>query len=334
MNIKSFRLQKANNLKQKIGLSALLLAVAAGCPSARAQLTINPTFDSTITTAPNAVGIESAINAAITEMDSFITTPITVSINFKSVNTGLGASVSSYGSLTYAQYKTDLTTHATSANDATAVASLPAALPALLANNSSGSFLLTKPNLRALGEAGGANTGFDTTISLNMSLMNLSRTPGTQTVGNYDLETVALHEISESLGTGGNGSNLEGYPTADLGSLDMFRYSANGVRSYNPSDPSAYFSLDGGATKIKDFNQSGSGDWADWANGPTTQVQDAFGTPYENAGTNGIADLGANELTALDVAGYTLVPEPGTASLLVVGAVVAAFASRRKLRAS
>jgi hypothetical protein len=100
----------------------------------------------------------------------------------------------------------------------------------------------------------------------------------------------------------------------------MFRYSANGVRSYNPTEAAAYFSIDGGATNIRNFNQSGSGDWADWASDGTTQVQNAFGTPYTDATHTGIADLGVTELTALDVAGYTLAPEPTSLSLIALTA--------------
>jgi hypothetical protein len=159
--------------------------------------------------------------------------------------------------------------------------------------------------------------------------MNLSRT-GTQNTSFYDLQAVASHEIDEALGIGGAGSfiganfgtgNPLNYPTGPVGSMDLFRYSGNGVRSYTTStSATAYFSINGGATNLTNFNQAGGGsDYGDWKGGLTPQVQDAFGTPGVDI------NLGVNELTALDVVGYNLtapVPEPGSGTLLLGGLIV------------
>src|SRR5262249_46770648 len=45
-------------------------------------LVINPTFDSSITSDPNAAKIEATINTAIQIMESYITNPVTVEIAF------------------------------------------------------------------------------------------------------------------------------------------------------------------------------------------------------------------------------------------------------------
>jgi hypothetical protein len=294
-----------------------------------------PSFDTTITSDPNAVTIEAGINQAISSFEQSLETPITVNIDFKEMSSGLGPSTPNLSEIPYSQYRTDLVNNATSANDATALASL--SNTPINPVNSNADVLLTWANLRAVGETvlGNNHGGFDGTIGLNTSIMNLSRPA--QNPSDYDLQTVASHEIDEALGIGGPGSYIGAnfgtesplnYPTGPVGSMDLFRYSGNGMRTYT-TDPTAtaYFSINSGATNLTDFNQSGGGsDFGDWKSGPTPQVQDAFGTP------GAIINLGPNELTALDVIGYNLavVPEPGSAILLLGGLIATGILRRRK----
>jgi hypothetical protein len=187
---------------------------------------------------------------------------------------------------------------------------------------------LTLANLRALGETtlGSNGGGYDGDVGLYIPLLNLSRT-GTQDPNKYDLQAVATHEIDEVLGIGGWGSVIgdSGWKTGPVGSEDLFRYKAANSRSYSSSSSAtAYFSIDGGMTNLSGFNQDSSGDYADWASGPTPQVQDAFGSP--GIDTN----LGINELTAFDVVGYNLVPEPGSVTLLSVVGVGLLGGGRRR----
>jgi hypothetical protein len=95
---------------------------------------------------------------------------------------------------------------------------------------------MTLPLLRATGEAALANTGdhVDSTILLNTSIMNLSRS-GPQDPTKYDLRQVAMHELVEVLGAGGAGSSLL---SSQVGPMDLFRYSAKNVASYT-TDPTA-----------------------------------------------------------------------------------------------
>src|SRR5260370_37070292 len=71
-------------------LVAMVLAVAG--PAHANGLVINPTFDSSITSDPNAATIEATINSAIGTYESTFSDPITVNITFKEVRSGLGAS--------------------------------------------------------------------------------------------------------------------------------------------------------------------------------------------------------------------------------------------------
>ena len=69
-----------------LGAYALVAMVALCAVSpgrARANLTITPTFDSSITNDYNAVGIEQGINAAIGVLEADISTPINVSVYFQ-----------------------------------------------------------------------------------------------------------------------------------------------------------------------------------------------------------------------------------------------------------
>ncbi len=130
------------------------------------------------------------------------------------------------------------------------------------------------------------------------------------------LQAVVLHEVDEILGIGGQGSILNDLGTVvggDIGSLDFYRYSAPGVRSFTPANTaSVWFSIDGGTTRLVYFNQDSDGDYGDWGDGKTPadgqannppQVQDAF--------NGGNPSMGVNEFIALDVVGYTLLaPTP------------------------
>jgi len=297
----------------------------AFCPFSRADITITPTFSPSIADSGNAAKIESAIDDAISTFESDIATPINVSIDFQAVSSGLGASNTAQGNLAYSAYLTYLEDASDkSASDKTALASLPKSLNTGINHNSD--VTLSSALFAALGDTSEASTlesqnnGFDGVIYLNIGSMNLSRS-GPQNPNKYDLESVASHEIDEVLGIGGPGSALyqggsaipSTLPSDGIGVTDLFRYRGPRQRSftYNPFAP-AYFSINGGRTDLTNFNQFGEdgADFGDWAGDATPQVQDAYGTP----GTE--PDLGVNELTALDVVGYTLTtPVAATADL-------------------
>jgi hypothetical protein len=272
----------------------------SGTP-ARANLVITPTFDSSITSDPNAASIEGVINQAISIYESKLTNPITVNIEFASMNSGLGQSSTAFATLRYQSFINALTANATSADDATALAHLPNGPN----NPVTGSTLINvkTANLKALGIAF-SPPQFDGTVSLNTHITDIG-TPGG---GPYSLLATTEHEIDEVLGLGSALPTLTNpFPE------DLFRYNGSGGRSFTTSSTAlAFFSIDG-TTKLAQFdNQNDGGDFGDWQsnplpNGVSPQVQDAFATPGANPA------LGV-ELRALDVIGYNLsvVPEPST----------------------
>jgi hypothetical protein len=337
-----------------LGLGATVYLAPA---FAQSNLTITPTFDSSITSLSDASTVEATINAAIANLESDVTTvsPVSVGILFNNVATGLGSSLTPTDDLSYSTYLTDLQANPNkSAIQTSAYATLPAG-PSTGINNAT-QVLLTAANLAAIGQTAAAaslisgNGGYNSQISFNFGLLNDSR-PDTNS-SNYDLQSVATHEIDEVLGIGGNGSTLYqpgGKPPAslptDVGPLDFFRYSAPGTRSftYDPT-AAAYFSVNGGKTALVYFNQqngANGADFGDWGNPLGTQsgntppqVQDAFGTP------GGEANLGASELTALNVEGYNLtaqglavespVPLPASSWLMLSGLLGLLGVSRRR----
>jgi len=272
------------------------LAVVPVC-----ALTIHPVFSDGINADPNAIAIESGINAIIQGYEKTFADAIDISIAFYVMDSGLGESHWYYHTVSYTDYRAALATHGTSSDDATAIAHLPAG-PNNPANGNQ-NVNLSFANSRALGFNVSLGPGqTDGGVWLNTSLLNYSRT--NPDPDKYDFIGVVSHEINEVLGLSSslNGSSNGGpAPTGPIGAMDVFRYGANGARSFDTGvNTLAYFSLDG-TTQLAQFNQHQGGDFGDWdsydSGGHPPRVQDAWTTP-------GVAtDLGV-ELTALDAIGY------------------------------
>jgi hypothetical protein len=272
----------------------------AGAMPARA-LVIIPTWDSSITNDPNAAAIQGTINTAIQYYQTRLSDPITVRITFEEMAiAGLeGHSQWWYYNISYPQWRGALQRDATTTNDNTALANLPAGdvNPATGANT----IRVKTANLRALGITGmnsGLAGGVDGIIGLHTSQMNLSR--ASIEPDKYDLLAVTEHEIDEVLGLG---SGLDTSPDNSFPE-DLLRFTSSGARTFTTNGDDAYFSIDG-ASLLARFNQNVAhdhGDW--WCSGPhAPQVQDAV----ETAGATPNPGI---EMIALDVIGYNLEPVP------------------------
>lgn len=312
-----------------------------GASAHAGSLTITPTFDSSITSDPNAAAIEGAINAAISNVTSSITSSqnLSVSILFQEQSTGLGNSNTAVTEVTYGQFYNALSTIATANPGNTNLQTALASLPNQTNNPVNGSqyVQVTTAEARNLG-FNASPSGYDGTISLNTSIT----TPGSPDSSlQYDLQAVATHEIDEVLGIGGDGSTIGEnlFGNNAVGDLDLYRYSAPGTYSYSTTQttsPYSYFSIDGGNTVLSYFNQTTGADYGDWLSNPipsgfNPQVQDAYATPGASP------TLGTSEITAFEAIGYdptqqgTPTPEPGSLTLMAIGmGGMALYLRRRK----
>ena len=273
-----------------------------------ADFQIVPTFDSTITSDPNAAAIEGVINTAIATYEHDFTDNITVNITFSSMASGLGQSSTAFENISYQTYINALIADKTTSDDTAALANLPS-----VANNpvnGASTVNVKTANLRAVGLS--APVSSDGSIGLNTHITDVG-SPGTS--GQYSLLATAEHEIDEVLGLG---SSLPSSPFGTIFPEDLFRYDSSGNRSFTTtSTAKAFFSINGTTDLAQFDNQNDGGDFGDWQSNPLPagvqpQVQDAFATPGAHP------QLGV-ELRALDVIGYDLapVPEPSRAVALL-----------------
>ena len=219
-------------------------------------MTINLIADSTVASAPN--GFSAAIQSAANILDQAFTDNITINIRYgwgsfnNVVDPSLTGSSGAYANalagitVSYATVKSWLQADATSANDAAAVASLPATNASFPGGNNN--FFVTSAQERALGQSVAANT-LDGAIAFGTGVSSSFWIP------------IALHEITHAMGR--VSLHYESNPVI----LDMFRYDAAGHFQWTEGASSAspsYFSINGGQTDLADFGRTS--DYSDFLN--------------------------------------------------------------------
>ena len=262
-------------------------------------MTINVTYDSSVTSLTNAAQVEAAVASAVQTFQDLFTNAITVNITVAfSSSVGLGqSSTPETGNPVYDDLVNALSASSTTAADSNSVASLPGSDP-----TGDGPWWIPTAEAKALGSIGGfvyvgpndptsdGQVTFASTVSYTLDPTNRA------VLNKWDFIGVVEHEISEVLGRSyslnvGGGGYIP---------YDLFRYTGNGVQSLNANDSGVYFSINDGLTSLKSFNPNNGGDVQDWASGGTPDSFDAFLASGQKA------ILSSADLTALDILGYNL----------------------------
>ncbi len=287
--------------------------VMTASTTASIGLIIHATFDSSITSNPNAATIEAMINRAIAIYESLFSDPITIQILFRYSTTEPNGTALPSGALSesdFVGYKIPWSTFinalvadAITGNDTTANTSLPTtALSGYIVPSSANGRVIrlnTPPAMFANGTVASGGP-YDGIVTLNSTVPFQFSRPTSTT--NYDAQRATEHEMDEILGLG---SRL-GTSDSNLRPQDLFSWSSAGTRNLTSSG-TRYFSINGGTTNIVNFNQTAPGDFGDWLSASCPQahpyVQNAFGC----LGQFSDVTLKSPEGINLDVIGYDLV---------------------------
>jgi FG-GAP-like repeat len=275
---------------------------------------INVTFDSSVNNAP--AGFVASFNAVVQFFESHFNNPITINIDVgygeidgaPLASGALGESQTEFNSYSYSAIRTALVANAGSAVQISAANTLPASDPTPGGN---GNYYASTAEARALGLSGPSSAldGFVGFASTGSATFTYNTTNGGSVApGTYDFFGVAAHEISEVLGRDlfvGN-QDGQGIGPNSYTPLDLFHYSSNGVRDFSGTS-AGYFSFDGGATNVDNFNTNPSGDFGDWA---SSAGNDAFLAFSGSGHANPVTQADINELNVL---GYDLALAPALA---------------------
>ena len=235
----------------------------------------NISFDSSVSSAPT--GFVSTVNAVAQFFENTFSDNVTVnvSVGFGEVGgqtvTALGESETFLNTYTYSQVRSGLIGDAKTADDSSAANSLPSASPL-----SGATYWVPRAEAKALGLLGASsNTDGFVGFSSASNLFDYDRSNGI-TAGQYDFFGVVAHELTEVMGRQLMTSATFGGHANSLEPMDLFHYSAAGVRSFTGTQ-AGYFSPDGGSTNLDNFNTNSGGDFGDWASSAGNDAFLAFG---------------------------------------------------------
>ena len=261
-------------------------------------LVINLLFDAAAMAAPTS--FRQGIEQAATILSGAISDKITVNLNIDYSGTGGGAAAGPDSG----QYVSYTTLRADLIKDATPGDTTFNALPSGSTIQGQSSVAVWNAQLKLLGLLSANDTTTDDGSATFATDINPNLLVG-----------VALHELTHAMGRVPYG------PQPDI--FDLFRFTSPGTRLFlnGATAPAAYFSLDGGTTKVADYGQTS--DASDFLNSGVQGSNDPFNEFYSGST---LQQLTAIDLKQLDALGFhltssqpTVIESVGSTSLVQVG---------------
>ncbi|WP_426419440.1 NF038122 family metalloprotease [Bradyrhizobium genosp. A] len=266
--------------------------------AASGGITINLILDAAAQAAPTS--FKNGLLQAVSILAANITDKITVNINIDYSGTGGGAAAGpdSGDYESYAWTRSELVNHASTGG--TTFNSLPTGTSIQGQSN----VAVWNAELKLWGVLGANDTTTDD-ASANFST----------DINSNLLVGVALHELTHAMGRIPYGS------APDI--FDLFRFTSPGVRLFQggATAPAAYFSLDGGVTKLADYGRSS--DPSDFLNSGVQGSNDPFNEYYTSTTLQGLTSVDLKQLDALGfhlaVNSPTTIESFGSTSLVQAG---------------
>jgi hypothetical protein len=230
-----------------------------------------------------------------------------------SATNGLGQSSTPRGIFSYSAIQTALAGDKTTADDTTALAD---EVPMTDPISGTHTYFVPRAEQKALGLLSGTDTTSDGTVTFDSgaNTFDFTRSDGI-TAGQYDFAGTVAHEFSEIMGRSllcnATVTSTDGKTTWTNSNnlLDLFHWSANGTRSFVGTS-AGYFSIDGGATNLNNFNTNTNGDFGDWA---SAAGNDSFRAFSDSGVVNPVT---ATDFRLLDVIGWNLTDTAPTVTAL------------------
>ncbi len=258
--------------------AAQALAAQSGATSTVSMtsggITINLLFDAAAMAAP--ASFRAGIQQAASLLTATISDQITVNIKIDYSGTGGGAAAGPDNGLyeSYSTVKTDLTSHATAGD------TVFNALPAGSSIQGQTSVAVWNAQLKLWGILAGNDTTTDDGSATFATDINPSLLVG-----------VALHELTHAMGRVPYGS------APDI--FDLFRFTGANARMFSGASTAspAYFSVDGGTTKLADYGQAS--DPSDFLNSGVQGYYDPFDEFYTGGTIQSLTTVDKEQLDAL-----------------------------------
>lgn len=306
---------KPGNTKSGGGSGGTSSGTGTTSPASTGSFVINIIWDASVRSAP--VGFTAGVMAAVQYLERQFTDPVTINISVgygevagSPLGSGyLGESQWSMTSYSYAQIAGALKADASTSVDLSAIAHLPASLPA------TGSFRTTTAEARALGQLPASGSGLDGAVGFSSAYKYTYDDTNGVAAGTFDLRAIVLHEVTEVMGrdlmTSSAGPSV----------YQLFHYSSPGVRDFSSTTP-GYFSVDGGNTSLAAFNTNSGGDAGDWASAVKHDAADAF------LAGGAVNVFSGPDVMAMDAIGWNAAPyQPSAPTGLTVTAFTGALGS-------